>query len=112
MQIGEVKLAGECDAKAKCRVTGNSHRCHRTVSSVTKSRVGVGQFAPVSETARDSEWLMIAQKLLFLGKPFGEFRMNKTLKLQAPILTGFWARRFAGPGNVEYLKSGFRKQGF
>jgi hypothetical protein len=45
MQIGEVKLAGECDAKAKCRVTGNSHRCRRMVSSATKSRVGVGQFA-------------------------------------------------------------------
>ena len=24
-----MKLAGECDAKAKCRATGNSHRCRQ-----------------------------------------------------------------------------------
>jgi hypothetical protein len=28
-----------------------------------------------------------------VGKFAGEFRMNKTLRLEAPILNGFWASR-------------------
>jgi hypothetical protein len=45
------------------------------------------QFSQVRRT------LSIAQKQFFVGKAAGEFRMNKTLRLEAPILNGFWASR-------------------
>ncbi len=65
---------------------------HGVVGDEVEGRVG--QFARLVRRRETLEWLMIAQKLFFVGKATSEFRMNKTLRLEAPILNGFWASRF------------------